>query len=217
MWFTYGNGKMLKTTDDHRAVIAWGIIAGEKTCPNADACRFGCYAMAGNYLRPNVKAKLMERYELTQSGDMVRVLDAEIRDVIKKKYADKDIFIRVHDTGDFYSEQYLNDWFTLARLHPDITFYCYTKMITMFKAYDSWGRVPANFKYVQSYGGKEDKYIDTTKAHARVFENVDELTKAGYVDCSKNDLLALTTDKVGLVYHGSRKWTNTGFITVETP
>jgi len=34
--------------------------------------------------------------------------------------------VRVHGTGDFYSQRYLDDWWFIAKLFPDIRFYCYT-------------------------------------------------------------------------------------------
>ena len=212
-YLSVGNEKMKKSSDDSKIVVSWGIPASDKTCPNAGACKNGCYAKGGRYGFPNVKNKLNERLTLAESDDFIHVIDDEIA-YLKKKNADKQLYIRIHDTGDFFNESYTMKWLAIARMNPDVKFYAYTKMVTMFLAYESFGRIPDNFRVIFSYGGTEDKYIPSDKPHARIFENVDKLNEAGYKDCSVNDLLIWTTDKVGLVYHGNKKWSNTDFVDV---
>lgn len=213
-YLSVGNEKLKKSSDDLKTVVAWGIPAGPETCPNAGACKNGCYAKSGRYMFANVRNKLNERLQLAQSDDFIRIIDDEIN-YLKKKNAGKTLYVRVHDTGDFYNEEYALKWLAIARMNPDVKFYAYTKMITMFMAYESFGRIPDNFRIIFSYGGIEDEYIPADKPHARIFETVDDLNAAGYVDCSANDLLIYTTDKVGLVYHGAKKWQNTGFVDLE--
>lgn len=213
-YLSVGNEKMKKSSDDLRTVVSWGIPASEKTCPNAGTCKNGCYAKGGRYGFANVKNKLQERLELAESDDFIHVIDDEI-EYLKRKNAGKTLYVRIHDTGDFYNEKYTLKWLAIARMNPDVKFYAYTKMVTMFLAYESFGRIPDNFKIIFSYGGTEDKYLPVDKPHARIFKDVNELVKAGYTDCSTNDLLIYTTDKVGLVYHGNKKWDNTGFVDME--
>ena len=56
------------------------------------------------------------------------------------------------------------------------------------------------------HGGVTEKHF-----HSRVFESIEELTAAGYVDSSENDSVAATTtnNKIGLVYHGAKNFSNT--------
>lgn len=54
--------------------------------------------------------------------------------------------LRIHESGDFYSQEYLNAWYTLARTFPAITFYAYTKSFHL----DFAGR-PANMRLIASY------------------------------------------------------------------
>lgn len=210
-YLTVGNEKMKKSSDADRIVVAWGIPASEKTCPNAGACKNGCYAKGGRYMFANVRNKLNERLELAESEHFIHIIDDEINH-LKKKHAGKQLYVRIHDTGDFYNELYTMKWLAIARMNPDVKFYAYTKMVVMFKQYEYFGRIPDNFRIIFSYGGIQDEYIPSDKPHARIFKTIEELTSAGYVDCSKNDLLVYTTDKIGLVYHGVKKWENTGFV-----
>lgn len=214
-YLSVNNEKMKKSSDDLNMVVSWGIPASEKTCPNAGACKNGCYAKGGRYMFANVRKKLNERLDLADSEQFIPVIDGEIN-YLKNKYADKQLYVRIHDTGDFYSESYTMKWLTIARMHPDVKFYAYTKMVTMFLRFESVGKIPPyNFRIIYSYGGIEDQYIPSDKPHARIFKTIEELTSAGYVDCSSNDLLVYTTDKIGLVYHGVKKWENTGFVKMD--
>ena len=198
---------MIKSGNDTAIVGSFGITP-VKTCIGAGACKNGCYACSGRYLFKNVKNKMSERYELTLTDNFIPVIDTEIKKLVVKNPT-KTVYIRIHDTGDFYNSEYVEKWFKVMELNPTVKFYAYTKSIVLFKVFET---MPDNFKVIYSYGGIHDELINPdVDPNARVFGSLDELLKAGYVDCSDNDLLVFTTDKVGLVYHGSKKYENTGF------
>ena len=105
--------------------------------------------------------------------------------------------IRIHDAGDFFSEDYLALWIKIAELTPEVTFYCYTKEVTLFKR----TQFPDNFKYLFSMGGKEDHLIDLENdRHAEVFKDDAAILDAGYGNQDASDLLAITlpTNKIGI-------------------
>ena len=120
-----------------------------------------------------------------------------------KKYK-KATHVRIHDSGDFYSKEYLMRWLKIIRDNPKLTFYAYTKRISMFKAIKKY--MPDNFIIIFSFGGKEDHLIDKeTDRHAMVYESLDDMP-SDYINASDNDLLAIQENKrVGLVYHGAKK------------
>lgn len=71
---------------------------------------------------------------------------------------------------------------------------------------------PNNFKILFSYGGKEDNLIKPKlHYHSKVFETAIELSKSGYIDGTHDDTIAALdlNNKVGLVYHGTKKYSNT--------
>jgi hypothetical protein len=54
-----------------------------------------------------------------------------IAECSKPKMVDK--YVRIHDAGDFYSLEYLLLWLEIVKACPNVTFYCYTKEVKMFK------------------------------------------------------------------------------------
>lgn len=195
------NTKLKKTSKIMGARIfnfgipAYKSASGKLTCPMADACIKFCYAKKGAYIWSNVKPAFEKRYELTKTNEFESIMIAEIN----KKKVD---FVRIHDSGDFYSKKYLDKWLFIAAVMPHIKFYAYTNMIGLFKN----TILPDNFDVIYSNSGKQKHMIDRTiDRHTEIFKSKDELIAAGYTNASENDLNATkwfnTTNKVGLVYH----------------
>tara|TARA_R110000744_G_scaffold248518_1_gene364905 strand:+ start:465 stop:1070 length:606 start_codon:yes stop_codon:yes gene_type:complete len=176
-------------------ITAYKSITGKIICPFADKCVEYCYAQKGAYSWSNVKPAFEKRYEITKQDNFIELMNKEI----KRKKVD---FLRVHDSGDFYSNSYIQKWFKIANQNPNVNFYAYTKSIPLFKGL----AIPENFDIIFSEGSKVDELINVkTDRHAKIFNSVEELEKAGYINASKNDLNATkfftNNHKVGLVYH----------------
>jgi hypothetical protein len=110
--------------------------------------------------------------------------------------------VRIHDSGDFYSQQYLDSWIAIARKRPDVVFYAYTKSMDL-----NWQSAPSNLRIVQSEGGKLDALIDYTRPHSRIVVEV----PVGYVHGNDEmaDVPAIDgTVRIALPYHGGRKLTD---------
>lgn len=179
----------------------WGIpayqsVTGLKTCPWAGSCAKGCYARQGAYIWGNVSPAFERRLALSQSPEFIDVLDAEI----KRRKVSR---LRIHDSGDFYSKQYRDAWYTIMMRNPLVEFYAYTKALPLFKCPNDR---PVNFTVIFSEGGTRDTDIDITRdRHSRVFTNEAELLAAGYVNASKDDANALGPNhRIGLIYHGAK-------------
>jgi hypothetical protein len=195
------NSKLKKTSKQiGKKVFNFGIPAyksasGKLTCPMALECVKFCYAKKGAYIWSNVKPAFEKRYELTKTTEFESAMISEIN----KKKAD---FVRIHDSGDFYSKKYLDKWLHIAAVMPHVKFYAYTNMVEMFKNII----LPDNFDVIFSNSGKQKHLIDRTiDRHTEIFKSKDELIAAGYANASENDLNATkwfnTTNKVGLIYH----------------
>lgn len=190
-------------------IPAFQSSTGLKTCPNAGACAKGCYALAGAYRFSNVAKAFEARLEATQTFGFVTTMISEIQ-------ARKAERVRIHDSGDFYSQEYLDKWCTIMEALPKVQFYAYTKQVKMFKEYQYI--LPKNFTVVFSYGGLQDALIDRTKdRHSRVFDSVDTLKAEGYTDTSETDDAAANPAIrcIGLVYHGTKSLSNTNWTAVE--
>jgi hypothetical protein len=191
-YLSFGNAKLKKSN-----IYTFGIPAGS-TCPGKGTCAIGCYAQAGFFNMPVVKNAQQSRLELTKHHAFIETLSAEIK---KRKVKT----LRIHDSGDFYSLKYLNQWLEIIQANPQVNFYAYTKMVPFFQ-----GRMlPKNFKVIFSYGGKFDHLIKPlAESHSKVFGSLSELKKHGYANASHDDTVAIKQQKIGLIFHGpkSRKW-----------
>lgn len=193
-------------------IPAFRSDTGLITCPNAKNCVAGCYARSGTY-RFSVAVKAYEkRLAVTLSDNFVQVMSSAIQ-LKKIEAGKKSLFIRIHDSGDFYNEVYLKKWIDIINNNPSVQFYAYTKQVAMFKKFKALGLIPDNFTTIFSLGGKQDHLIDVnTDRHAKVYSSSRKLDK-GYINATNNDLFAIskTTHKVGLVYHGVKKYNNTNW------
>ena len=153
------NSKLKKTSKHFdKRVFNFGIPAyksasGKTTCPFADKCVKFCYAKKGAYTWSNVKPAFEKRYQLTKTDLFIDAMDTEI----KKKKAD---YVRVHDSGDYYSPTYLQKWLKIALKNPTVRFYSYTNSIQFIKDLKS---IPTNFDFIFSDSGKQVDLIDKSK------------------------------------------------------
>lgn len=177
---------------------AFGVTLTDGTnmnvCPQAGACASFCYARSGTYNFSNVKRRHIQNLEYILE-DPDGWFNQMLEEVQKPKMVGK--HIRIHDAGDFFTEDYLHLWMKIAELTPEVTFYCYTKEVTLFKKQ----KFPDNFKYLFSMGGKEDHLIDLENdRHAEVFKDDAAILDAGYGNQDASDLLAITlpTNKIGI-------------------
>lgn len=196
--------KKLKNTSNiaQRRVLNFGIPAyksqtGKVTCPFADECIKYCYARKGTFRWPNTINAYEKRFRIARSPDFESLMNAAL--LIKNPH-----FVRVHDSGDYFSKKYMDRWFNIMRTNPSIKFYSYTNSVLLMKQYD--GKMPQNFDIIFSTDGKQRDKVDKTKdRHAVIFNTLEELESAGYVNASDNDLLATRwysdNKKVGLIKH----------------
>ena len=195
------NSKLKKTSKElgvrvfNFGIPAYKSASGKLTCPMADGCVKFCYAKKGAYIWSNVQPAFEKRYELTKTDKFV---DAMYDEIVKKKPD----YVRVHDSGDYYSKAYLQKWIDIALLFPEVKFYSYTNMVDMILKTS----LPDNYDIIFSDSGKQKHLINERKhRHTRIFSTNSDLVSSGYVDASNIDLMATKwfskNHKVGLVFH----------------
>lgn len=141
------------------------------TCPGAGSCKVDCFAMKGGKVQ--FKAAWLSdgrilTYLLNDPDGFFNQLSSEIAK--EEKLGDKggyEVTIRWHDAGDFFSPEYLDMALEMAKKHPDVKFYAYTKMADAALA-----KKPGNFIINWSEGAHTsqekqvkaaDPNLDTTK------------------------------------------------------
>ena len=66
--------------------------------------------------------------------------------------------VRIHMSGDFYSQDYFDMWLQICKENPSVEFWAYTKSITYWvNRLDS---IPDNLTLTASRGGKQDQLIE---------------------------------------------------------
>ena len=80
-------------------------------------------------------------------------------DIINQSLPTNAGIVRIHVAGDFFSQQYMEAWYTVALLNPKILFYAYTKSLRYWLNIREFP-VLHNFVLTASYGGTHDHLID---------------------------------------------------------
>lgn len=163
------------------------------TCPSAGICAQVCYARNGTYRWPVVLAR--------HQANLMFVLDdpagweaAMVAELGARRF--DGAWIRIHDSGDFYSDEYLRAWLRICRARPNVNFYAYTKEVSMFRRLVE-PDPPPNFLWVYSYGGTQDHLLDPhVDRVADVFPDEQAITAAGWSSQEASDLLAVLGPKL---------------------
>jgi len=160
--FGQGNAKLDKS------IATFSIPAGH-TCPAALECRafadrhsghitdghqqqFRCYAATQEAAFRSLREARWRNFELLRAartqGAMANLIARSLPRAEK---------IRIHASGDFYSQEYFDAWMDVAAEHPELVFYAYTKALNFWVARRS--EIPDNVELVASYGGRYDELI----------------------------------------------------------
>lgn len=120
------------------------------TCPGAGSCKVDCFALKGGKVQfagPWLSDGKILTYLLNDPDGFSMQLKGEIRkEAAEGKAGSKgfedgwNVTVRWHDAGDFFSPEYMELAFDIAREFPEVKFYAYTKM-----AGAALGDKPENF------------------------------------------------------------------------
>jgi len=141
-----------------------GLAVNEKTgdfvvvdtCPGAGACKVYCYAKKGGYVQWKASSMSQTKvlnFLLNDPQGFKAKLESEIQTEVDK-FAKKGakVVIRWHDAGDFFSPDYVDLAYSVARKFPQVDFYAYTKMADV-----ATGNKPNNFKMNFSMGATPEQ------------------------------------------------------------
>lgn len=82
----------------------------------------GCYAQKAQIAYPAVMPARSRRLEVTKGKTFVDRISSELTGT-KKQFN----FVRIHSSGDFYSQDYIDKWAKIAKTSPNVRFYAFTK------------------------------------------------------------------------------------------
>ena len=147
-----GNSKL------HNAYM-FNLPATKEVCNRI--CK-NCYANREQIRFPSVLAARENRYSASLQSDFKTKVISELSALrTKPKY------FRLHASGEFYSQSYVDNWVEIAQTFPSITFYTYTKRMNDF----NFGKLKnlSNFVLINSLQFNKLNYSKLEDAPKDVF------------------------------------------------
>lgn len=214
--FSIGNGKL------DRQTAIFSLPAGH-TCPGALDClsmavktddgvrivdgpqtKFRCFAASSEALFPKVfitRARNLEtiKFALKEGGPTYAGIC--IQQALSEQITRKVTKVRIHESGDFFSQAYLQAWLDVADRMPELDFYCYSKNLPLFLGMEAY--TPQNFYLTASMGGKFDRYIQEGhfKRYSVVVKTEEEAMALG-LEVDHDDSHCFGEKPFALLVHG---------------
>jgi hypothetical protein len=207
--FGQGNSKV------SNAIATFSIPAGH-TCPFALLClsksekdtgkikdgdhtMFRCFAASDEGRYPSARKARWNNFNLLRKCRTMEET-ANLIQISLPKYA---TLVRLHVSGDFYSEDYFLAWLNVAINNPQIIFYGYTKALPIWVKYKKF--IPPNFRLTASIGGTHDHLIFKHKLkYAKVVFSVKEAELDG-LEIDHDDSHAFKdAESFALLLHGTQ-------------
>ena len=137
-----------------------------------------CYAARaqGQYPGANVQAfKNLDLLKKVKTKE--KMANLIIKSMEYHGLANTDI-LRIHEAGDFFSQDYLDAWIEVAKKMPQTLFYAYTVSLPYYMARK--GGLPKNFKIIASMDKHNEKFIlDNGLRYSRVVGTEEEAKELG--------------------------------------
>ena len=122
----------------------------------------GCYAAREQTRFPAILTARESRYAASTLPTFASTVISEINSLRTKP-----LYFRIHASGEFYSQSYIDSWHTIASAFPSITFYAYTKRLAHFD-FSSLNSLP-NFVLINSLHFRGLNYGPASSAPADAF------------------------------------------------
>lgn len=166
---------------------------------DGEHCLFRCFSATTEARATSVRKQRWENYNLLRNTKQME----KIGEIIQQSLTPGMEKVRVHVSGDFFSEAYFLAWVNVAYNNPLHTFYGYTKAIPFLVKYKKY--LPNNFRFTASYGGTHDHLItEHNLVSAQVVFSMDEAAEKG-LEIDHDDSHALRPIKpFALLLHGTQ-------------
>lgn len=214
--FSKGNAKLDKR------VVTFSLPAGV-TCPGANECKsmavkdangkrtikdgpktkFRCFAASQEVLFKNTYESRAHNLRLLKACGKGKAGRIAMATLINESLPKKAKYVRVHVSGDFYSQAYFNAWLAVAEANPKVLFYAYTKSLHFWVK--KLGLIPSNFVLTASVGGKHDLLIHAHNLrYAKVVYSEDEANNLGLAIDHDDTLAMVNGPSFALLLHGTQ-------------
>ena len=175
----------------------------EKNYQLAKGAKYLCYAgrAQAQYPGANIQAfsnlKLLNKFKTSEG--MANLI---IKSLKFHGLQNTDLF-RIHEAGDFFSQEYFDAWLEVARRMPGTLFYAYTVSLPYWL--NRKNQIPRNFKLIASMDEDNEELINAEgMRYAKVVGSTEEARELG-LRMDVDDMLAWgTDDSFALPLHGSQ-------------
>jgi hypothetical protein len=209
LFFGRGNAKLAEN------VLTFSLPAGW-TCPSAKGCKaqtdrntaritdgkrckFRCFSASQEALYPNARETRWWNYELLRACKSAEAM----KSLILRSLPPNAIYVRIHVSGDFFSQRYFDAWILVSFSRPHTIFYAYTKSIRYWLSRrDS---IPLNLRLTASLGGDGDWLAEKHNLPtARVVFSEQEAADLG-LPIDHDDSIAIRANRsYALLLHGTQ-------------
>ena len=177
-FMTSGNAKLMDYTDPESGIAykyAMFNLRAKTTCPfrSRDCERF-CYAKRDERY-PQARANRDGNLTASKRSDFVQRMIYTIEtELSSRRYQGSVMILRIHESGDFYNQKYLNDWIDIMAhfATAPIIFQFYTKSFKYFLELNHGRKAILNVLMEKGVvSGSLSSDISTTKEqHGRIAE-----------------------------------------------
>jgi hypothetical protein len=134
----------------------------------------GCYAIGEQKRYPNVLPARESRYEASLQLDFTSTIHNELANLRKRPK-----YFRIHASGEFYDQAYVNKWLSIIKRNPDIIFYAYTKRMKEFNFNEFMAQPNAVLINSFHYGGLNYGKLDKAPSGAFICPEHTKQVKCG--------------------------------------
>ena len=162
-----------------------------------------CYAARAQGQYPGANVQAFKNLDLLKKmKTKEKMANLIIKSMEYHGLANTDI-LRIHEAGDFFSQDYLDAWIEVAKRMPQTLFYAYTVSLPYYMARKD--SLPKNFKIIASMDKHNEKFIlDNGLRYSRVVGSEEEARELGLPIDVDDSIAWGSDDNFALVIHGSQ-------------
>jgi len=162
-----------------------------------------CYAARAQGQYPGANVQAFKNLDLLKKmKTKEKMANLIIKSMEYHGLANTDI-LRIHEAGDFFSQDYLDAWIEVAKRMPQTLFYAYTVSLPYYMARKD--SLPKNFKMIASMDKNNEQFIlDNGLRYSRVVGSEEEARELGLPIDVDDSIAWGSDDNFALVIHGSQ-------------
>lgn len=173
----------------------------EKNIKPGPKAKHMCYAARAQGQYPGANIQAFSNLSLLNKHKGVDKKATLIVNSMRYHKLDNTDILRIHEAGDFYSQEYFDAWLEVARRLPNTLFYAYTTSLPFWISRK--GQIPRNFKLIASMDEENEQTIyDNDLRYSKMVHDVEEARELG-LRIDVDDSIAWGSDEsFALLLHG---------------